>query len=70
MVEDRELESRPGPRQRPMLPITLISRKMVDRWGVEPLKAGCEAAKLTLVHNSPKNGGGGGIFTRISEFSE
>jgi hypothetical protein len=26
MVEDRELESRPGPCRGPMLPITLISR--------------------------------------------
>ena len=70
MVEDRELESRPGPRQRPMLPITLISRQMVDRWGVEPLNVVCDAADLTLGPNSPLKSGGGGIFTRISEFSE
>ena len=55
MVEDPELESRPGPRQRPVLPITLISRQMVDRWGVEPLNVVCDAADLTLGPNSPLN---------------
>ena len=55
MVEDRELESRPGPRQRPVLPITLISRKMVDRWGVEPLKNCSRRNRPAPDLNSPLN---------------
>ena len=48
MEENRELESRPGPRQRPVLRITLISRSMVDCWGVEALNIDCDAVNLTI----------------------